>query len=882
VLDSGAGVAEPCDMGHSPIIFTSGEVSIYYAARVGNLKEARGSERRGPCPIHGGQDDNFAVNPETGEAFCHSQCRRGWDVIGLEMELTGTDFRTAKAEVYRIIGRAYSSNGGRSNRARIVAKYDYRDEQGVLLYQVCRMDPKDFRQRQPNGNGFRWGINGVRRVLYRLPELLARNTEAVFVCEGEKDTDRLSAGGLVATCNPMGAGKWRAEYSDSLRGRSTVILPHNDGPGWSHGAGVAAGLLRVDCQVRVVEVPDGKDVSDWLAAGGTIEKLRTLAMAQPALTAETLATWRPSREAQVPVAIVPAELGHTKVNATKPFRLMGDAVIYTDPDPEKEPLMICGRLEVAALTRDAQGDGWGRLLKWVDGERRAHQWAMPMSLLAGDGSEYRARLLDGGLVISPGRKARDLLTTYIQSTRAEARALCVSRVGWHGDVFVVPSETIGASGMEDVLFQTPNESEHLLNVSGTVEDWRVNVGRLCVRNSRLVLAVSCSFAGPLLSLAGAESGGVHFHGPTSTGKSTALLVGGSVIGGGGRNGFVQSWRTTANGLEAVAELHNDLTLFLDELSQMDPREAAETAYLLGNGSGKARMTRNIGARKKLTWCLLFVSAGEVTLADHALTAGKRTKGGVEVRLLNVEADAAAGLGLFECIHGAESADAFSRRLRDAAKRYYGAPLRAYLAYVSANRTEVENHVRTFQADFVKRNTPAGASGEVSRAAQRFALIGAAGEIATTVGITGWSENESANAAKKCFANWLALRVGGTGAGDAEAAIQQVRNFIEVNGASRFQLAKIRRDGSGEPIPEKIISRAGFRVDHRDGEAVEYLILPEVFRREVCEGFDSRMVARALSERGYLDCQPPHLTKKPRLPEVGSVRVYAVRASILGE
>lgn len=87
---------------------------------------------------------------------------------------------------------------------------------------------------------------------------------------------------------------------------------------------------------------------------------------------------------------------------------------------------------------------------------------------------------------------------------------------------------------------------------------------------------------------------------SSTGKSAALLVGGSVAGGGGRNGFVQSWRATANWLEAIAELHNDLTLFLDELAQIDPTEAAGTAYLLGNGSGKARMSRRAAANPTLT------------------------------------------------------------------------------------------------------------------------------------------------------------------------------------------------------------------------------------------------------------------------------------------
>jgi len=401
------------------------------------------------------------------------------------------------------------------------------------------------------------------------------------------------------------------------------------------------------------------------------------------------------------------------------FRLTDDAVIYLDPGPGKEPLRICGRLEVAAFTRDAKGDGWDRLLRWRDSEGRAHEWAMPMSLLSGDGGEIRARLLDGGLIIAPGRNVWGLLAVYLQTARPDSRALRVPRVGWHKDSSVLPAASIGPEGGEPVIFQTPFETEHCLNVSGTVNGWRNHVGQFCSSNSRLMLAVSCGFAGPLLSLMGGESGGVHFVGATSIGKSTALMVGGSVLGGGGRNGFVQSWCATANGLEAIAELHNDLTLFLDELAQMDPREAAEVAYLLGNGSGKARMSRNVGARKKLSWALVFVSAGEVTLADHAQTAGKRTKGGAEVRLLNIEADAGAGLGLFENLHGASSLDLFARRLKEAAARYYGAPLRAHLEFITGKRAEVESTLRNFQMDFLKNRVPAGAAGEVCRAAQRF-------------------------------------------------------------------------------------------------------------------------------------------------------------------
>ncbi len=678
-------------MEDSRLAFTPGEVSTYCAARLPQLKQRRAQEWRGPCPIHKGKRDSFAVDASTGQWFCHSACGRGGDICDLEMALSGVDFKAAKAAIHAIVGRADSQSGKRAARARIVATYDYVDEEGHILYQSVRMDPKGFKQRKPDDKGgWDWSIKGVRLVLYHLPDLLKRSTETVFICEGEKDVRSLASLGLLATCNPMGAGKWRPDYSEAIRGRSVVLLPDNDPPtdelgkphykGQKHVASVAADLLRVGCEVRIVEVPQGKDVSDWLSTGGTLKELEALLCAQARLTVDTLAAWRTRWELSTDTK-KPAGGRHGNANLgpeSSAFHLTDGAVVYVDPDPDKEALRICGRLEVAAFTRDARGDGWGRLLRWCDSEGRAHEWAMPMSLLAGDGSEYRARLLDGGLFIAPGRKVWGLLAVYLQTARPEAWALCVARVGWHGDSFVLPGASIGPQGGGSVLFQTPFETEHSLNVSGTVDDWRNNVGRFCSGNSRLILTVSSAFAGPVLSLVGGESGGIHLVGATSTGKSTALLVGGSVVGGGGRNGFVQSWRSTANGLEAIAELHNDLALFLDELAQIDPREAAETAYLLGNGSGKIRMSRNIGVRKKLSWTLLFVSAGEVTLADHARTAGKRTKGGAEVRLLNIDADAGAGLGLFEDLHGAASPDLFARQLKEAAARYYGAPLRAYL------------------------------------------------------------------------------------------------------------------------------------------------------------------------------------------------------------
>src|SRR5580693_393734 len=194
------------EMQDSPIKFTPGEVLTYYSARIPHLKGV-GAELRGPCPVHQGKRDSFAVNANTGEAFCHSQCGQGWDMIGLERQLTDVRFADAKDAVFQIVGRQAVNGRPSPKRPRIVATYDYTDEAGQLLYQAVRMDPKDFRQRRPNGNGgWVWKLKGVRPVLYRLPAVLRRGTETVFVCEGEKDVHAIEGLGLLATCNPLGAG----------------------------------------------------------------------------------------------------------------------------------------------------------------------------------------------------------------------------------------------------------------------------------------------------------------------------------------------------------------------------------------------------------------------------------------------------------------------------------------------------------------------------------------------------------------------------------------------------------------------------------------------------------------------------------------------------
>jgi 5S rRNA maturation endonuclease (ribonuclease M5) len=178
-----------------------------------------------------------------------------------------------------------SQNG--KPKMNIIAEYKYVDANGRLLYQVVRLDPKDFRQRRPDPKskgGWTWNLKGVQRVLYRLPQVRKAviGGQTVFVVEGEKDADNLARLGLAATTNPGGAGKWSRDYSEALRGANVVVLPDNDEPGQQHAAKVARSLRGKAASVRVVNLPDlppKGDVSDWLAAGGTREQLESLAAA---------------------------------------------------------------------------------------------------------------------------------------------------------------------------------------------------------------------------------------------------------------------------------------------------------------------------------------------------------------------------------------------------------------------------------------------------------------------------------------------------------------------------------------------------------------------------------------------------------------------------
>jgi uncharacterized protein (DUF927 family) len=444
----------------------------------------------------------------------------------------------------------------------------------------------------------------------------------------------------------------------------------------------------------------------------------------------------------------------------------------------------------------------------------------------------------------------------------------VDRLGWHGAVYVTPSESIGQDD-EIVVFQNAHAIEPAFSVAGTLDDWRASVAALAMGNSRMVFALSVAFAGALADVAGEDSGGFHLRGGSSSGKTTALKVAASVWGN--PNAYPRLWRATANGLEGLAALHNDGLLILDELSQIDPKEAGEAAYLLANGQGKARASRTGAARQSASWRLLFLSAGEESLTALKARIGKKANAGQEIRLADIDADAGAGMGAFELLHDQSSPAALALALKDAAIKSHGAAGLVWLRYIVDDRATLADLIADGIRQFVEEVAPKDAAGQVLRVARRFGLVAVAGELATQYEITGWLEGESTSAARKCFAAWLES-FGGTGNREERNILSQVRAFFEAHGASRFEDVTANRD-------QRITNRAGFHRTGTSGDR-EYMVLPETFKRDVCQGFDAKMATLALVTAGWLQPGKDGKTaQKPRIPGIGTIRCYIFTGKI---
>jgi len=307
--------------------------------------------------------------------------------------------------------------------SKITAEYDYHDADGVLRFQVCRIEPgndgrpKDFRQRQPNGEGgWTWKTKGLQKFPYRLREVAAGSGKPVWIVEGEKQVDYLRSLGMTATCNPGGAGKWLKSYAKFFDGRDCVVVPDCDPPnaktgkivGAAHAKEVADSLIGVAKSIHVLELPGCQPkwgLDDWIQKGGhTLEELRDICRTAPAWGPEsTLITQvpvdgEPDQEMQEPLQYerkILSDIGlvHCCETDTEAVEVFSSAYrkfsLIRDPGKltYSRLLQICGPMAAKCVAENS-----------FDGEGKSHSLSSvknAISLIAGAGKRGNEKLGQG-------------------------------------------------------------------------------------------------------------------------------------------------------------------------------------------------------------------------------------------------------------------------------------------------------------------------------------------------------------------------------------------------------------------------------------------------------------------------------------------------------
>jgi putative DNA primase/helicase len=488
---------------------------------------------------------------------------------------------------------------------------------------------------------------------------------------------------------------------------------------------------------------------------------------------------------------------------------------------------LCGPLHVDAVTRNEGQDGdYGRLLRLRNEDDKWLTWAMPNELLAGRPDAILAVLLSMGLNLDYKRRAQ--VCQYIAAQHPKHRVIAATSTGWHTpELFIMPRERIGNG---EAIFQTETANGDDYRQGGTLDGWLSSIGAKCEGNPLLLLSVCAALAGPLLYHVQRQGGGFHIVGDSSTGKSSAILAGASVWGHG--EDFKRTWRATGNGLEGIAAQRNDTLLALDEIGEADPREIGAVVYAMANGTGKARASRNGGARAARRWRIMLFSSGELGLSSLMAEGGKRSRAGQVIRLLDIPARRT--YGAWDNLHGMAGGREFSDAIQRASVTHYGhaGPEFIRLLLESGDVGKLPEWLTAMTAKYPS------ASGQEGRAAERFALVALAGELANKYGVLSLTAGHIQAAMLELFDLWRTGR--GTGPSEDMQILKCIADFIARHGDTRFSSAN---DPNGEAR-----DRAGY---WEDSPAGRLYLFNRPGLEEAAKGYDLGRVVLALDSVGAI-------------------------------
>lgn len=567
------------------------------------------------------------------------------------------------------------------------------------------------------------------------------------------------------------------------------------------------------------------------------------------------------------------------------FETTEDGVWFVkDNNDDKQKLFICSPIIILAKTRDDSSNGWGRLLQWLDDAGMLHTWAVPMQHFQTDGADVRKVLSDRGVTISVNGYERKLFLFYLANYPITQLAICVNRIGWYRNQYILPDKTIGQNnGKEIVVYQSENASLSKYSTKGSLDEWQQYISKLALNHPFLILAISLAFSGQLLEPLNQNGTGIHFKGKSSKGKSTAEFVACTVFGN--PESFHCTWRNTANALEQTAFIHNDSLLILDEIGEIpNPKELGNIVYMLINGSGKGRMTNSLALKDSKRWRLVFLSSGEKTLSELMKEVGQRSKLGQEIRMINIDIDDSP-YGIFNDINFEENAAAQAMLLNSNAKKYYGVAGMQWLEYLTQNKVEVINTANSLLTEYSKLLTENFIEGHIKRVANSFALVAVAGELATQAGITSWESGVAFSAIKIVFDNWI-KNLKEKGNYEEKIILEKIKLFFIRHSSSRFEQLSSKDPNS--PIYDNFHQKTSDCVGcwMQNGLTKTFYVHPESFKEVICkelELFNYEHVSAILKKNGWIDCDGSRFTKSIYLSNFkGNVRVMVFNFNIISQ
>lgn len=437
------------------------------------------------------------------------------------------------------------------------------------------------------------------------------------------------------------------------------------------------------------------------------------------------------------------------------FILLDQGLFEEAVDGPSDPTFICSPIWVISDFADRSGKSWGKIVSVQADDGTVHEIRVARSELFSKPKDVIRRLLDCGLNLARDKRAADRLVDFLKAAKPSKHVVLAEHTGWLDDRY--SNFIAGKSVIGNVSACTISNSTGLgasVATKGSVEDWKSNVGLLCRGNPMMVLAVSLAFSGPLLRPMGLSGGGLHFRGASSTGKTTLLSLSASVWGS---RGQISQWRATTSGLEAIAPALNDMLLPLDEIAEISPRALHEAIYMLANGRGKARMTKDGTIADTAQWRLAIISSGEISIQEKLEEGRLGVRAGHEVRLIDIVADSRR-FGAFDHTHGAHDASSFSNLIQSNCQTLHGTVGVEFVTQLVAaiskgGLSKIDNFIRNLARNWLA-SLQGATNGQVERVAHRFAVIAVAGSLATKWGLTGWEVPEATSAAKEAFMEWF--------------------------------------------------------------------------------------------------------------------------------